>query len=455
MLSGARIVLTLLVVAAAAGREGLATADPRPGIDWPSFRGIRAIGVADGYPIPTVWNVPTGEGVRWKVSVEGLGHSSPVVWGDRVCLTTALSGKSDASLNLSLGASLRSVDDDTVHTWKLICVDKRTGRTTLNVTMHLGVPKVGRHARSTHANSTLATDGTRLVAMLGSEGLHAYDFKGKLLWRKDLGRIDSGYYVDPTSQWAFGSSPVIEDGLVVVQADAQENGFIAAFDLRTGRELWRTNRDDVPTWGSPTIYRSGDRIGIAVNGLRHIGGYDVRTGAEIWQSKGVGDIPVPTPVVADGLIYITNAHGNGSTVFAVRDTARGQVTLDVSDGSNEHLAWSVPRHGAYIPTPVLYRGMLYLVRGSSPFLALDAKTGSRVYQKRLGGDATDVTASLVAGDGKVFVTSEDGEVFVVKAGPTFEVLATNVLGEPALATPAISEGVLYFRTVKSLVAIGH
>lgn len=452
-MSGIRSLLALLVLAAVGIVDARSKAEPRPGVDWPSFRGIRATGVSEGYPTPTTWDVPNGRGVRWKVPIEGLGHSSPIIWGDRLCVTTAISQKPDAALNLSLAASLSSVDDRTVHTWKLICLEKRTGRRVVDVAIFAGVPKIGRHARSTHANSTVATDGKHLVAMLGSEGLYVFDLNGKLSWRKDLGTIDSGYHVDPADQWAFGSSPIIHEGAVIVQADGQGKGFLAAFDLRHGRELWRTAREDVPTWGTPTPYPFGERTGIVVNGLRHIGGYDSRTGAEIWRVRGVGDIPVPTPVVGDGLVYITNAHGNGSTVFAVRQTARGEISLD-GDSVDASVAWKVPRHGAYIPTPVLYQGLLYLVRGSSPFLALDAKTGARVYQKRLGGDATDVTSSLIAGNGKVYVTSEDGEVFVVKAGLNFELLATNALGEPVLATPAISEGVLYFRTVKSLIAVG-
>ena len=192
-----------------------------------------------------------------------------------------------------------------------------------------------------------------------------------------------------------------------------------------------------------------------VNGWHHMGGYDFKTGAEIWKLGGGGDIPVPTPIVGNGLLYMTNAHGPASPVYAIRDTARGDISLRAGETSNAHIAWSVPRDGGYLITPVLYRELLYVCKSNGVFSVFDAKTGERAYQQRLGDGTTAFTASLVAADGKVYFTSEDGDVFVVKAGRTFDLLATNALGGVALATPAISEGVIYFRTGTSLIAIGN
>jgi outer membrane protein assembly factor BamB len=429
--------------------------DPKPGVDWPSFRGIRASGAAEGYPTLIKWDVAGNEGVRWRAKVDGLGTSSPIVWGNRVCLTTAVSGKVDSNIKIGLYGDIASVEDNTAHTWKLTCLDKKTGRSLVDIKILSGVPKVKRHTKSTHANSTLATDGSHLVAMLGSEGLYAFDMEGKLIWKKDLGLLDSGFYMVAEAQWEFGSSPVIHDGVVVIQADVQKNSFLAAFDVTNGKELWRTPRQDVPTWGTPTIHKVGDQTQILVNGWHHIGAYDFKTGREIWKLKGGGDIPVPTPVVGFGLVYVTNAHGSMSPVYAIRETAKGDISLAEGETSNAQIAWSVPRGGAYMATPILYGDVVYVLGWNGVLLAFDAKSGERRYQQRLGGGTSAFTASPVAADGKIYILNEEGDVFVVKAGRAFELLATNKLDDIGMATPAISEGVIYFRTGKNLIAIGR
>jgi outer membrane protein assembly factor BamB len=431
------------------------SSDPKPGSDWPSFRGIHASGVAEGFPTPTTWNIPKKQGLRWRVAVDGLGTSSPIIWGDRVCTTTAVSGKLDSSLKIGLYGDITSVEDTTSHTWKVVCLNKKTGSVVVDTTIHTGVPKIKRHTKSTHANSTLATDGNNLVAMLGSEGLYTLDMNGKVLWKKDLGVLDSGYYEVPQAQWEFGSSPIIHEGVVLIQADVQKNSFLAAFDVKDGRELWRTARQDVPTWSTPTIHRVGDQTQVLVNGWHHIGAYDFKTGREIWKINGGGDIPVPTPVTGLGFVYITSAHGPMAPVYAIRETATGDISLAPNQTSNTHIAWSVPRGGAYMATPILYRDLLYVMGWNGVLLAFDARTGERLYQERVGDGTTAFTASPVAADGKIYITSEEGDVFVVRAGRVFQLLATNPLGEIGMASPAISEGVLYFRAGKSMMAIGQ
>jgi len=248
----------------------------RAGVDWPQFRGIGATGVSEGRPTPAVWNVAAGTNVLWKTAVPGLGLSSPVVWGDMLCVTSAISGKTDAKLRPGLYGDIDSVPDDTSHEWHVYCLDKKTGKIAWQQTANTGIPKIKRHMKSTHANSTLATDGQHLVAFFGSEGLYVYDLKGKLLWKKDLGVLDAGFYMVPEAQWETGSSPVIHDGLVVVQADVQKGSFLAAFDVRDGKELWRSARSDVPTWGTPTIHQVNGQTQVIVNGMRHAGAYDLR-----------------------------------------------------------------------------------------------------------------------------------------------------------------------------------
>lgn len=426
----------------------------RAGIDWPQFRGIGATGVSEGRPMPAVWNVAAGTNVLWKTAVPGLGLSSPVVWGDMLCVTSAISGKADAKLRPGLYGDIESVPDDTSHEWHVYCLDKKTGKIAWQQTANTGVPKIKRHMKSTHANSTLATDGQHLVAFFGSEGLYAYDLKGKLLWKKDLGVLDAGFYVVPEAQWETGSSPVIHDGIVVVQADVQKGSFLAAFDVRDGKELWRSARSDVPTWGTPTIHQVNGQTQVIVNGMRHAGAYDLKTGKEVWKLTGGGDIPVPTPVVSDGLVYLTNAHGPMSPVYAIRDTASGDVSLSSGASSNAGVAWSYPRDGGYMCTPLVYRGLVYIVKFNGVLNVYDAKTGEKKFQERFAGGTSAFTASPVASDGKVYFANEDGQVFVLKASPTYELLSTNDMGSSVLATPAISEGRLLFRTQKELISIG-
>ena len=441
---------------AAAGMFVSASApEPRAGVDWPSFRGINGAGVVNSGTAPTTWDVPKGSGVAWTTPLDGLGHSSPVIWGNQLCVTTAKSDTGDASMKLGLYGDIASVTDNTEHTWRLVCFDKRDGKPMFDTVIHKGVPIIKRHTKATHANSTLATDGTHIVAMLGSEGLFAFDMKGTLKWKKDFGVLDSGFFMAPTAQWGFASSPVIHQGRVIIQADVQKNSFIGAFDLATGKELWRTPRQDVPTWSTPAIHQVGGKTRIIVNGWRHTGAYDFETGAEIWKLKSVGgDIPVPVPVFGGGMVYLTSAHGaGGAPVYAIKETATGDISLAADETTNTHIAWSYPRDGAYMMSPVLYQGLLYVSKNNGVFNVYDATTGDRIYQQRLGDGTTGFTASLVAADGKIYFSSEDGDVFVVKAGRTFELLAKNPLGDYAMATPAISEGRLYYRTGKSIIAI--
>jgi hypothetical protein len=314
---------------------------------------------------------------------------------------------------------------------------------------------VKRHPKSTQANATLATDGTHLVALFGSEGLHVYDLAGKRLWSKNFGVLDSGFFTTPEAQWGFASSPIIHNGVVIVQADVQKGSFLAAFDVATGKDLWRVARSDVPTWGTPAIVEAAGRKQVVVNGWRHTGGYDFETGRELWKLTGGGDIPTPTPIAGHGLIFITSAHGDESPVTAIRATATGDVSLKRDETSNAHVAWSVPRAGSYMATPLLYGEHLYVVRWNGILGVYDAKTGARVYQQRLGQGATAFTASPVASGDHIYFATEDGEVYVIKAGPTFELVATNKLDAAMLASPAISEGRLFIRTKDEILAFGQ
>lgn len=442
----------LLLVALLAPAAGAAA---RPSANWPSFRGPNASGIAEGYATPARWNVEERQNVRWKTPIPGLGHSSPIVWGNRVFVTSAISGRGKPELKVGLYGDIAPVTDDTVHRWKVYCLDKETGRVVWERTAHSGVPKIRRHTKATHANSTMATDGKNVIAFFGSEGLYCYDFNGALRWRKDLGLLDSGFFMVPSAQWGFASSPIIYQDRVLVQCDVQKGSFIAAFRLKDGREIWRTPRADVPTWSTPTIHHDGRRAQLIVNGYKHIGGYDLRTGKELWRLRGGGDIPVPTPVAAHGLIFITNAHGRMAPIYAIRTSAAGDISLSGSESANSHVAWSRPRDGAYMQTPLVYGDHLYVCRDNGVLSCYEAKTGNRLYEERLGTGRTGFTASPVAAGGKLYFTSEDGDVYVVQAGPRFKLIAVNPMGEVCMATPAISAGTLLFRTQGHVVAIAE
>lgn len=427
--------------------------------NWPQFRGAHARGWQDGHATPVRWNAapekdaaPTN--VRWKVELPGLGHSCPAIWGDRLFITTAVNESGEHPLRVGLYGDIKPVADASPHTWKVYCLDKHTGAVLWQRDAVTGVPKVKRHPKATHANCTIATDGEHVVAFFGSEGLYCYDLDGALKWKKDLGVLDAAFFRVPAAQWEFASSPVLHDGRVYVQCDVLENSFLAAFDARDGREIWRTKRDDVPTWSTPTIHVDGDRTLLLVNGYRHIGGYDAMTGEELWKMAGKGDIPTPTPVVADGLVYISQSHGGGSPIYAIGLDARGEIPTPANDEGGQHVAWSRAREGAYMPTPIVYRGLLYVLRDRGTLACYDPKTGERHYRTRVG-EGGGFTASAVAGDGKLYLASETGVVHVVKAGTAFELLASNPMGEPMLATPAISAGTLYVRTKQHVVAIAE
>ncbi len=431
----------------------IAAAVSAPQINWAQFRGPQAGGVAEGFATPSAWNIATGENIRWQTLIPGLAHSSPIIWSNRVFVTTAVQpGKAD--LKVGLYGDIAPVEEKGPQQWRLLALDKMTGQVLWNTLALEAVPRVKRHPKSTHCSSTPATDGQHLVAILGSEGLFCFNLDGKLLWKKDLGPMQSAFYVMPSAQWGFASSPVIHEGKVFVQCDVITNSFLAAFALADGRELWRTPRRDVPTWGSPTIAITTVRQQVLVNGWHHIGGYDLATGRELWKLDGGGDIPVPTPVIADGLAYFTSAHGRYRPMRAIRLDASGDITLPDISATNAAIAWVHPRQGNYMQTPIVVSNRLYACVDSGILTCFDARTGKIHYSERLGTGNQGFTASPVAADGKLYFASELGQVFVVPAAPTFSVQATNELGETCMATPAISAGTLFFRTREKLVAIG-
>jgi len=424
--------------------------------NWPQFRGPQASGISDGKPLPADFDVAAGKNIAWKIDTPGLGFSSPVVWGDRIFLTTAVrrDGSTD-DIKVGLYGQIQPAKDgNTEYDWKLLCLNTTDGKTRWEKTCHSGKPAIQRHTKASHANCTPATDGKHVLAFFGSEGLHCFDMDGKKLWSKDFGTLDSGFYMMPAAQWGFGSSPVIHDGKVIVVCDVQKNSFLACLDIKTGNELWRTPRDEVPTWSSPTVADCNGKTIIIVNGFKHAGAYDFKTGKELWKIGTGGDIPVPTPIVAHGLTFITNAHGMFAPMYAVKLDAKGDLT-PINGGAKFHedMVWAEMAGGAYMQTPLVYGDYLYSCRDNGVLTCWEAMSGKQMYKQRLAGGRTGFTASAVAGDGKLYYTSEEGSIFTIKAGPEFEQLGESNAGAVCMATPAICDGVIYVRTQSGLVAV--
>jgi outer membrane protein assembly factor BamB len=418
---------------------------------WPGFRGPMACGYMAHAKTAVTWNVENSKNIKWKTSIPGLGHSSPVIWDNYVFVTTARSVQKDESLKVGLYGDIGMADDSTVHEFVVYCLDKPTGKVLWEKVAHKGVPKSKRHTKASQANCTPATDGKYLVVSFGSEGLFCYDFKGNLVWQKDMGLLNPGFYMVPGIEWGYSSSPVIYRDRIILQCDIPKTPFITALDLATGKELWRTSRgDEVETYGTPAIYTGEGQTQIIVNGYKHMGGYDFETGREIWKLGNGGDIPTPTPVVSGNLIYLNGAHGKFSPIFAVKPSAKGDITLAADSSRNEYIPWSVKRGGAYMQTPLIYNGFLYNLQVNGQLTCFDAITGEIKYKQSLN-DA--FSASGIAADGKVYFSSETGIIYVIKAGPDYELLAKNEMGDVCMATPGISGNALFFRTRHFVFAV--
>ncbi len=424
-----------------------------PERQWPSYRGYMSSGVLDGADLPDSFDPVKMTNVIWKTGIPGLGISSPVIWGNYLFLTSAVSEGDREGFKPGLYGDVIPVKDSSVHEWKVYCINKNTGKTIWERTSFKGIPAIKRHPKSTHANTTVATDGEHVVAFFGSEGLYCYDINGKLLWQKDFGVLKSVFFSMHNAEWEFASSPVIHKGVLVIQCDVLENSFIAAYDVKSGRELWKTGRDEYPGWCTPNIYTNAGKTYIAVNGYKHRGGYDFATGKEVWKMSGGGDIQIPSPIIGNGLIYFNSAHGRSAPILAVRTDAAGDITLKDGETTNKGVQWSIPRSGSYMHTMLLYNNLLYNVNWNGSINCIDPSTGKEVYNAKLG-KANSFIASPVASDGRIFIVDEEGTVFIIQDGKSFKLLAEIPLNDICMTAPAITDGMIFFRTQNNLFAIG-
>jgi hypothetical protein len=420
---------------------------------WPAFRGRNAAGNGDGQGAVTEWNVESGRNIRWKTPIPGISNASPIVWGDRVFVVSAISSAGDKTFKTGIYGDVAPVNDLSEHTWKIYGLDKGTGRILWERTAFTGLPKTKRHMKASQANSTPVTDGTRVVALFGSIGmLAAWDVNGKPLWTVDLGVLDSGWFLDPAYQWGHASSPIIYRDTVILQADVQKSSFLAAYRLDNGEQVWRTARDEISTWGTPTVVRAGSTDVLVTNGPT-IRGYDPATGKLLWTLGPNSEIAVATPVGGDGLVFVTGGYPPARPVYAIRPTASGDLSLPKDQTSSESIVWS-NAEGTYIPTPIYYEGILYTCNNPGILTAYDAKTGERIYRARLGGGGS-FSASPVAADGRLYFANEDGDVFVVRAGRSYQELAKNQVKEVIMGTPAIADGLIVIRTLGHVYGVGE
>ncbi len=418
---------------------------------WPSFRGPFASGIADGQNPPVEWNAETGHNIQWSARVPGLGHSSPVVQGDLIFLTSAVSDDPDPVFRYGTDGRQDRRSDRERNTWFVYALHRDTGEVVWEREAARGPPAIQRHPKNSYASATPATDGESLVTLFADGTLAAYDLQGNRRWRVDLGPLDSGASYDASYQWGAASSPILWRNLAIVQADQQQGSFLAAFDLETGEEAWRVERDLISAFATPTVHAGPGRAELITNGAGVMHGYDPATGAELWRMSGSSFNTTPTPVVRDGLIYLTSGY-RFRPIFAVRLGAVGDISLPEGATSSASVAWSSPRDGPYMASPLVYRGHLHVVSAGGVLTVFDARTGERAYKRRIGERGGAYTASPVAADGRIYLTSEDGDIFVIRAGAAYELLAVNPMGAVCLATPAISDGQLFVRTTQGLVA---
>ena len=419
--------------------------------NWPSWRGAEAAGIGAGSP-PLTWDLAKKENVAWKQAIPGLGLGSPIVWGDRVYITTAVPMAGDAPLQI-VNDNVTLAKGEQEHAWRLYALDRKTGRILWERTVHQATPRGARHVKASHANATPVTDGKIVVARMGVEGIFAFDRNGKQLWKHIL---DAPGEQDRYDQ---ANSLVIYRNLVILQDDHYRGGSsLTAFDLKNGRIVWREARAEGHACSTPTIFparRKGERDLLVTQTGRFIRGIDPATGKGIWlirQDEAHTRFDrIPAPIAAGDFILISGGSPT-SPVFAIRRTATGDITLPVGATQNEHIAWTVTTSGAYMPSPIVVGDLFYVLRVNGAFGAYRVATGEMVYQQRLG-EGGYFTASPVAARGHIYVINDDGEVFIVRAGEKLDVAQRHSLGEMCFVTPALSGDLLLLRTRHNVYGI--
>lgn len=418
----------------------------------PQFRGPRGDGVAYGNNLPDAWSRTSN--VVWSCTIPGKGWSSPIVWGDRVFVTSALGPGSVEAPPEKLGSiaeHIRGVTTGDEHQYLLHCVDWRTGTLLWSRCAHKGVPPGSIHPKNTYASETPVTDGERIYAYFGNIGLFCYDLDGRELWSRKWGSLKMDW------NWGPAASPALHGDLLFVLNDNQEKSFLTALDKRTGQDAWRVDRDEKSNWTTPFIWQHDLRTEIVTSGSGKVRSYDL-TGKLLWELRGMSGVTVPTPFAANGLLYIASGcqHSSQRPVYAIRPGAAGDISLRGSAITNAHIAWVQRRAAPYVTSPLVYDGILYVLFDSGFLAAYNSRTGEAVYGKqRFTTGRAAFTASPWAYDGNLFCLTETGETYVVEAGPEFRILHVNRRDEAALATPAVVRDSVILRTLTKLHRIAN
>lgn len=421
--------------------------------NWPQFRGADASGVARKAQLPVEWSAD--KEILWKIELPGVGWSQPIVWNDKVFLTSAESDqqKKPATTNKGPGGAVYeggAAPKDIPHKWKLICLDLSTGKLLWERIAHEGPPVIPIHANNTYASETPVTDGEHVVAYFGMCGVYCYDFDGNLKWKDELGprRMQYG--------WGTGSSPMLYENLVYLQCDNEEASFLAAYDIKTGDQAWRIERDEKTNWSTPYIWKNKLRTELVTAGGTHMQSYDPKTGDALWSMKGSGRTAT-TPLGDDELLYVDSydrVTGTKGQLVAIRPGASGDITLKPEETTSEHVAWTMPIQGGRMSSPAICGELLYVLENFGGILrCADARTGESHYRKRIPG-ASGFMSSPIVSDNKIYCTDQDCNTFVLEAGPELKVLATNEIGEMCWSSAAVAGNVILLRTTDHLYAVG-
>jgi len=418
---------------------------------WPQFRGPGGSGAADDAAYPVAWDAARPETLQWRTPIPGLGHASPVIWGDRVFVTSAVSLGKEAEFSEGLSPDVRSSGDVWPQRWRVYCLDKRSGEMLWSRTAHDGAPKSIRHPKNSYATPTPAVDGRNLIVYFGSEGLFNYSLDGELRWRRSLGLLTAGYHLDPDQyQWGIGSSPVIVGDRVLVQCDIDRYSFLAAFDLSSGERLWRTPRKDGASWSTPMVYAIDDRKIAVLTAPEYVRGYDVADGSEVWRFRLDIEIIISSAHIAPHAVFVSAGKDDRrQPIVAIDRAASGNVSFQ-ENGANPFIRWRREEGGPIAATALCHDGLLYLVDDDGELRCFDAHTGELRYEQALHDN---FLSSPVIADGKLYIASDSGVVYVIRAGPRYELLAQNDMAAPILATPAFSEGFMVVRTTEALYGV--
>lgn len=418
---------------------GVALADP----NWPQWRGPASAGISDEKNLPVEWS--PNKNIAWKTEIPGRGQSSPVVWGDRIFLTSAIEGEKvdgvKPPVHFIEGKEFRHPDSrgaDIKHKLLVYALDRKSGKILWERLVYEGLIYDEYHKRSSYAAPTPITDGKHVYFYFGSAGLYAFDFNGKQVWKFNPGNLG-------TVGMGTGTSPVLDGNLLILQCDQEEGegSFLIAIDKRTGKQAWKTDRKNGATWATPVLYRDGSRTVIITSAIESTIAYDAATGKELWRGPGLDGNAVPTSVIGHGMVYVNTGYPKKNTLAFKLNGASGEVKE----------VWSYKKGGAYITSPLLYGDYLYLSTDKGILTCLDARTGEVKYDNGRPPAPSTIFASMVAYNDRILVTNDDGDTYMVKAGPSFEILGKNSVGESVQASPAIAQGSIFIRGVKHLFCI--